>query len=74
MSAATTWRIGGALGIGYVVLVLINIVGLSGGMPDLSAPAAQLASTVARGRNGAMLGAFLDALGSFLLIGHSART
>jgi hypothetical protein len=69
MSTAASWRIGGALGICYVVLVLINIFGLSGGMPDLSTPAPQLASTIARGRNGAMLGAFLDAVGSFLLIG-----
>jgi hypothetical protein len=38
-------------------------------MPDLSTPAPQLAGAIARGRSAAMLGAFLDAVGSFLLIG-----
>jgi hypothetical protein len=63
-------QLAGVLGIAYVVLVLINIVGFNGGNPpDPHATAQQISSTYSAHRVGYMLGPFLDSLGSLLLIG-----
>ena len=70
MRSVSPSRPAGVLGIAYVVFVVINIAGFNGGTPpDPHSTAQQISATYSAHRVGYMLGAFLDSLGSLLLIG-----
>ena len=70
MRSLSSSRLAPGLGLAYVVLVAINIVGFGGGNPpDPAATAEQIRATYAAHHIGYTLGPVLDGLGSILLVG-----